>query len=230
MHAALSGNYVNFGVFELYGDRALAEALDIALKMTLSIPLVDVLAFRKVTRAYFSFMEVLFNSHISFVLNLDSNTFMHIVGSLESGLKGLDTGISSQCATAIDNLAGFYFNNITMAESPPSQSALNLARHIVDCPNLFPEILKTLFELVLFEDTGNQWSLSRPMLSLILISEQVFNDLKAQILTSKPADQQQRLVVCFDKLMTDVNRSLDSRNRDKFTQNLTMFRHEFRVK
>ncbi|KAG0446691.1 hypothetical protein HPP92_028707 [Vanilla planifolia] len=190
---ALSGNYVNFGVFELYGDRALAEALDIALKMTLSIPLVDVLAFRKVTRAYFSFMEVLFNSHISFVLNLDSNTFMHIVGSLESGLKGLDTGISSQCATAIDNLAGFYFNNITMAESPPSQSALNLARHIVDCPNLFPEILKTLFELVLFEDTGNQWSLSRPMLSLILISEQVFNDLKAQILTSKPADQQQRL-------------------------------------
>lgn len=35
------------------------------------------------------------------------------------------------------------------------------------------KILKTLFEIVLFEDCGNQWSLSRPMLSLILISEQV---------------------------------------------------------
>lgn len=45
---ALSGNYVNFGVFELYGDRALADVLDIALKMTLSVPLADVLAFRKV--------------------------------------------------------------------------------------------------------------------------------------------------------------------------------------
>lgn len=46
--AALCGNYVNFGVFELYGDRALADALDISLKMTLSIPLSDILTFKKV--------------------------------------------------------------------------------------------------------------------------------------------------------------------------------------
>ncbi|KAJ6307486.1 hypothetical protein OIU76_017309 [Salix suchowensis] len=98
------------------------------------------------------------------------------------------------------------------------------------CPNLFPEILKTLFEIVLFEDCGNQWSLSRPMLSLTIISEQIFSDLKAQILASQPVDQHQRLALCFDKLMADVTRSLDSKNRDKFTQNLTVFRHEFRVK
>lgn len=46
----------------------------------------------------------------------------------------------------------------------------------------------------------------------------------------QPVDQHQRLSVCFDKLMADVARSLDSKNRDKFTQNLTVFRHEFRVK
>ncbi|KAH9752563.1 Importin N-terminal domain-containing protein [Citrus sinensis] len=222
---SLAGNYVNFGVFELYGDRALSDALDIALKMTLSIPLADILAFRKLTKAYFAFLEVLFSSHITFILNLNTNTFMHIVGSLESGLKGLDTNISSQCAAAVDNLAAFYFNNITMGEAPTSPAAINLARHIVECPTLFPEILKTLFEIVLFEDCGNQWSLSRPMLSLILISEQVFSDLKAQILASQPVDQHQRLSVCFDKLMADVARSLDSKNRDKFTQNLTEVQH-----
>ncbi|XP_024018068.1 exportin-7 isoform X3 [Morus notabilis] len=227
---ALAGNYVNFGVFELYGDRALADALDIALKMILSIPLADVLAFRKLTRAYFAFLEVLFNSHINVIMNLDTSTFMHIVGSLESGLKGLDTNISSQCASAVDNLAAFYFNNITMGEAPTTPAAINLSRHIADCPKLFPEILKTLFEIVLFEDCGNQWSLSRPMLSLILISEQIFSDLKVQILASQPVDQHQRLFSCFDKLMADVTRSLDSKNRDKFTQNLTVFRHEFRVK
>ena len=26
---ALAGNYVNFGVFEIYGDRALSDALDV---------------------------------------------------------------------------------------------------------------------------------------------------------------------------------------------------------
>jgi exportin-7 len=47
MHA-LAGNYVNFGVFELYGDRALADALEVALKMALSIPQTDIMAYRKV--------------------------------------------------------------------------------------------------------------------------------------------------------------------------------------
>ncbi|KAI4356227.1 hypothetical protein L6164_000266 [Bauhinia variegata] len=227
---ALAGNYVNFGVFELYGDRALSDALDAVLKMILSITLSDILAYRKLTKAYFAFLEVLFNSHITFILNLDTNTFMHIVGSLESGLKGLDTSISSQCASAVDYLAAFYFNNITLGEAPNLPAAVNLARHIAECPNLFPEILKTLFEIILFEDCGNQWSLSRPMLSLILISEQIFSDLKAQILASQPIDQHQRLALCFDKLMADVTRSLDSKNRDKFTQNLTVFRHDFRAK
>jgi hypothetical protein len=55
-----------------------------------------VFIFMQLTRAYFAFLEVLFNSHITFILSLDANTFMHIVGSLESGLKGLDTSISSQ--------------------------------------------------------------------------------------------------------------------------------------
>ncbi|KAL9235176.1 hypothetical protein vseg_009963 [Gypsophila vaccaria] len=227
---ALAGNYVNFGVFELYGDRALADALDIALKMTLSIPLTDILVFRKLTRAYFAFMEVLFSGHISFVLNLDTNTFVRIVGSLESGLKGLDSNISSQCASAIDHLATFYFNNITMGEAPTLPTAINLSRYIAECPTLFPEILKTLFELYLFEDCLNQWSLSRPILALILINEQIYSDLKVQILASQPVEQHQRLSLCFDKLMTDVSRSLDSKNRDKFTQNLTVFRSEFRVK
>jgi hypothetical protein len=47
---------------------------------------------------------------------------------------------SWQCASAIDSLAAFYFNNITAGDSPPSPAALNLARHIGECPNLFPQV------------------------------------------------------------------------------------------
>ena len=55
-NATLAGNYVNFGVFELYGDRALSDALDIALKLALSIPLADILAFRKVHEPLFPYL------------------------------------------------------------------------------------------------------------------------------------------------------------------------------
>lgn len=105
-----------------------------------------------------------------------------------------------------------------------------MANHLAAEPNLLPEILKTLFEIILFEDCSNQWSLSRPILSLILINEQFYTTLKMQITSSLPSDKQQKLVGCFDKLMTDVSRTLEPRNRDRFTQNLTVFRHDFRTK
>nr|POE61109.1 exportin-7 [Quercus suber] len=227
---ALAGNYVNFGVFELYGDRSLADALDVALRMILSIPLADVLKFRKLAQAYFAFLEILFNSHMAFILNLDTSTFMYIVGSLEAGLKGLIENISTQCASAVDKLATFYFLDIVTGESPSSPAALCLAQHITNCPGLFQEILSTLFEIIIFGDGGNQRNLSRPMLSLILINEETLTNIKGQILASHPPDQQQQLSLCFEKLMADITRSLDLNNRDKFTQNLIRFKNEFRSK
>jgi len=50
--AAISGSFVNFGIFELYGDRALVDALDIIVKMILSIPLADIFAYRKVLSTF----------------------------------------------------------------------------------------------------------------------------------------------------------------------------------
>lgn len=226
---ALGGNYVNFGVFELYGDPALQDALNIAIKMGLSIPLNDVLGYRKVGKAYFALLDVLCSNHASFVASQDLATFKLVLSSLEAGLKSLDVSISSQCASAIDSFAGYYFNQTTKGE-PPSQAAQNMASHLAAEPNLLPEILKTLFEIILFEDCSNQWSLSRPILSLILINEQFYTTLKMQITSSLPSDKQQKLLGCFDKLMTDVSRTLEPRNRDRFTQNLTVFRHDFRTK
>jgi hypothetical protein len=56
-----------------------------------------------------------------------------------------------------------------------------IGEHLRQRPELLPSILTTLFEIVLFEDCSNQWSLSRPMLSLILINEQIYAALRAQV-------------------------------------------------
>lgn len=40
---ALSGNYVNFGVFRLYGDEALDNALNMFVKLVLSVPQSDLM-------------------------------------------------------------------------------------------------------------------------------------------------------------------------------------------
>jgi exportin-7 len=47
---ALSGNYVNFGVFALYGDRSLADCLEVTIQMCLHVKLEEIIAFPKVRR------------------------------------------------------------------------------------------------------------------------------------------------------------------------------------
>ncbi|CAO2822375.1 unnamed protein product [Amaranthus hypochondriacus] len=220
----MAGNYVNFGVFELYGDKALDDALDIALKMILSIPAADILTYRKVSKAYFSFIDCLLSKRIKVAFNLDETTFKYIVRSLHSGLQLLDSDIISQCASAIDHMATFYFENILMGEPPTSPALLSCAQKISGCGDYFLDILKTLFEIVLFGNTTVEWNLSRPMLSLILLSKDMYKNLKAQIVALLPMDRQHNVLYYFDMLMDDVTRSLEKINRDQFTYNLRMFK------
>lgn len=61
-----------------------------------------------------------------------------------------------------------------------------IGEHLRQRPELLPQTLSTLFEITLFEDCTNQWSLSRPMLSLILLNEQIYHELKHRIIASQP--------------------------------------------
>ena len=45
-------------MFELYGDPSLNDALDVTLRLALSIPLNHLMAYQKVARAYFQLIEV----------------------------------------------------------------------------------------------------------------------------------------------------------------------------
>ena len=64
----------------------------------------------------------------------------------------------------------------------------------------------------------------RPMLSLMLASESSFAAYKDHLLSTQSPDNQVKLNETLNKLLSDVNRSLDSANRDRFTQKLTAFR------
>ena len=84
---ALSGNYVNFGVFNLYNDKALQNALDVSLQVCLQIPLADVLAYVKLSKAYYAFLEILFRNHLDVLSGLDSSVFIQLVKTNHEGLQ-----------------------------------------------------------------------------------------------------------------------------------------------
>ncbi len=109
--SALSGNYVCFGVFKLYNDPALDNALDVALKMILSVSVDDVISYPKLSKAYYGFVEIFFRNHIKSVMALETNVLMQLMNAIHEGLQASDPSLSSLCANSIDHFATFYFEN-----------------------------------------------------------------------------------------------------------------------
>ena len=97
-----------------------------------------------------------------------------------------------------------------------------------ESPGAFPSILRTLLEHVLLEDVTNQWSLSRPLLPLIILDESSFQDIKEQIVMGQREPFRSALREVLTNLDDGVGRTLESKNRDKITQNLAMLKHQLR--
>ncbi|KAL7575724.1 hypothetical protein ACA910_003058 [Epithemia clementina (nom. ined.)] len=220
LNSALGGNYVCFGVFDLYNDRALDNALDVALRMALTVPLDDVNAYPKLSKAYYSFIEILFRNHRRTAFALETNVLMQIMAAVHDGLQSSDASISAFCANTIDHMASFYFAN----QGKDKVEMQYLSKHLAAQPNLFSSLTATLFNLLLYGPPQNHWAVMRPMLSLMLASEQSFAQYKDHLLSTQSPENQAKLEEALNKLLADVSRSLDNANRDRFTQKLTAFR------
>lgn len=222
---ALGGNYVNFGVFELYGDRALSDAMAICFRLLLAVPIDQLLAYPKVATAHFDLVEILCANHPKDVVALDHSVFVRLVQSLQEGLQLHEVRISSQSAAAIDNLSAFRFRH-TLKDT---EHGRRMQVHVEQSPDLFPTCLEIIFNLIMHVDCTNQWSLSRPLLSLILTNQESFMMIKARITQSQPTPERQAAVtMAFDKLMKDIQPNLQSKTRDRFTQEVTALRTHMR--
>jgi len=183
-----------------------------------------------VSRAYFTLMELLMRNHTAVIADLDAPVLRHLCNSLTEGLKSHEVAISSQCAAALDHLAAFHFKEVAERD----EDSIKVMSKLGAERELFAFQLAVLLHMIVFEECTNQWSLSRPLLALILINEEAYHKWQEQALGSMGAHptRQQKLAQAFEKLMAGVPRgehaNLDVKTRDKFTQNLSAFRHDVR--
>jgi exportin-7 len=97
--------------------------------------------------------------------------------------------------------------------------------HMLSEPDILNQLMSTLFNSLLFASHANHWAVTRPILSLMLASESSFTDYENQLISSQASpENQEKLREEFAKLTTDIQRSVETANRDRFTQRLTVFR------
>ncbi|KAJ8026013.1 Exportin-7 [Holothuria leucospilota] len=222
LKAALSGSYVNFGVFRLYGDNALDEALQMFIKLLLSVPLKDLLDFPKLSQSYYSLVECLAQDHMNFIATLEAQVFLHILSSISEGLTALDTMVCTGCCATLDHIVTYLFKQLHKTGKNKEQFP-----KIMDIPReILQQMLSTVLNIIMFEECRNQWSMSRPLLGLILLNEEYFAEFQQNIVSAQSPEKQTDMLQCFKNLMEGIERNLRTKNRDRFTQNLSIFRRD----
>ncbi|XP_037056438.1 ran-binding protein 17 isoform X1 [Peromyscus leucopus] len=232
LKSALCGNYVSFGVFKLYGDNHFDNVLEAFVKMLLSVSHSDLLQYRKLSQSYYPLLECLTQDHMSFITNLEPPVLLYVLTSLSEGLTTLDTVVSSSCCTSLDYMVTYLFKHLAKEGKKPLQcresvqAGQRLLHFMQRNPDVLQQMMSVLMNTIVFEDCRNQWSVSRPLLGLILLNEKYFSELRASLINSQPLPKQEVLAQCFRNLMEGVEQNLSVKNRDRFTQNLSVFRRD----
>ncbi|XP_048190081.1 ran-binding protein 17 isoform X3 [Perognathus longimembris pacificus] len=179
LKSALCGNYVSFGVFKLYGDNHFDNVLQAFVKMLLSVSHSDLLQYRKLSQSYYPLLECLTQDHMGFITNLEAPVLLYVLTSISEGLTTLDTVVSSSCCTSLDYIVTYLFKHIakegkkTLRCREAVQAGQRLLHFMQQNPDVLQQMMSVLMNTIVFEDCRNQWSVSRPLLGLILLNEKV---------------------------------------------------------
>lgn len=93
--------------------------------------------------------------------------------------------------------------------------------------NIRRTITKILLAFRFFLFQRNIYTLAKPLLGLILLNEnKFFTEIKQQLLYGHPQQRQATLSTALDNLMMGIDRNLNERNKENFSQNLIQFRND----
>jgi hypothetical protein len=242
----LIGGYVNFGIFELYGDQALESARTACLSMCLEGESKDLLAYPKVARSFFSLVEALASKCVHALAVLPSPAFIRLIAFVEVGLRRADDSSSTACGI-IDHIVSYRFECLEAVQKQQQNAAesaqgfirsvgaqaahkerqdklIAAAGHFQEHERLDPQmldrILHSVFKAVVMENCTRQWSMSRPLLPLILSNTQAYDLMTQNIVQSQAPDRQGPLATAFKDLLAGIEMNLLTKNRDTFTKNL----------
>ena len=129
--------------------------------------------------------------------------------------------ICTGCCNTLDHIVTYVFRQLTAKGKKArkvveQQQGAQLIRLMEIRPELLQQMLSCILNIVMFEECRNQYSMSRPLLGLILLNEDYFGQLRQSIIRSQPVDKQSLMAQWFDNLMDGIERNVTAKNRDRY--------------
>eukprot|EP00033_Pygsuia_biforma_P003298 GCRY01003615.1.p1 GENE.GCRY01003615.1~~GCRY01003615.1.p1 ORF type:complete len:1074 (-),score=340.38 GCRY01003615.1:314-3535(-) len=211
-HRSLAGGYCNFGVFELYNDPCLQEAIASVVKLVFVIDTDTLMVHPKLCKEYFNFVDVVFERHIRTLVTMDDAYFVRLINTIELGIASVNVHISSMALAALDKVACWQLKEAGKVANRVAAQALH--DHLSAHPQLFPHLIGVIFNIILFEEVDNVWSMSRPLQGLIVLYPEHFELFKMELLQSQPPNKQPEVRKEFDLFTSRIPKQL--REREEF--------------
>ncbi|KAI8363847.1 armadillo-type protein [Choanephora cucurbitarum] len=173
----LGGKYINFGIFWLYQDKAIRDAFSTMYQLMLNIPLDDLMNFPKLSKAFFDMMDEFSAEQMMLDADMPPEAFLYLLEACELGIESTDSWVRTHACSTIYNICSFLIQQTQKAEirrdakgqkNKPVQG-LWFLNYFEQFPQVLPKLLSSLFGMILFDDNSDQWQLSRPLYTLVLL-------------------------------------------------------------
>ncbi|KAL0218526.1 hypothetical protein P9112_004179 [Eukaryota sp. TZLM1-RC] len=225
----VSGGYVNFGVCELYGDFSLNQLTIILMEHLIEINPKVISQYPSASRFIVVFVDSVAQFYPQLLVSLGDNNLKYIefvITFLTEACQSLDSFVVSNSCSAIDSLAAYLFSGPSVLD----QNAIKL-KQLMTQPSIFPivkQLLDFILKSVLFDDVQNQWSLTRPLLPLILVFPDIYSAAQQEAMVMVKPESQGEAMSLFASLSDNVKTNIEATNRDVFSQNLTRLRTQLK--
>ncbi|KAI7864015.1 armadillo-type protein [Mucor mucedo] len=225
----LGGKYINFGVFWLYGDKAVNEAYSIMFQMMLDIPLYDMMNYPKLAKAFFFMLDEFSAEQMMMDPGMPGEAFLYILQACEEGVESNDSWIRTHACSTVNNICTFVLRETEKAElrheggggtEKKKTEALKspCLNYLSQYPHLLPKLLTTLFGLILFDENNDQWQLSRPLYSLVLLDRDFAAKYTNQVILQQLPERREFVTKALSNLMDGSGWTLSTKDRERFYQ------------
>lgn len=218
----LGGGYVCFGALQLYEDPALENLYQAYFRILTSLSREEVHAYPKLRKIYFELLELFITEHLSFAPNIPKPVFMVINLILVDGTQLLgEPAISSMACKTLDHIV----TQLCLARDNQETANHSKLMHLVQLYSTHDELLSYLFShlfsALLFGNVSNVWSYSRPLMAFIVYNRSFLVQFSQELLERQLESCKPQLEQALSGLLDGIGDSLESTQRDIFTQRLT---------
>lgn len=211
---------------------SIAQVVYVGLHIITPLISFDLLKFPKLCRDYFSLISHMLEVYPEMVAQLNSEAFVHVLGSLDFGLRHQDSEVVDKCLRAMKALASYHYKETISGK-------VGLGSHaggFKDSEGKLQEgvlsrFLSSLLHLLLFEDYSTDLvsAAADALLPLILCEQALYQRLGNELIEKQPSPElKARLANALQSLTNQLGSTLDRINYQRFRKNLLNFLVEVR--